>query len=151
MRDQTSANKMATSERRKKAIELRKAGYTYQEIGEKLGITKQAAHKHIKKLLQDDKEQSQDQAREYRAIGLLRLEELFKKFYLKGIGGSIADAEQARKIQADITKLSGAEMPIKTAITTKDGENDIIPDGLQMTESEIDQRIAELQQKFEND
>ena len=47
----TTSKMLTSSERRIQALELRKAGYTFAQIGVALGISDGMAHKHVVKAL----------------------------------------------------------------------------------------------------
>ena len=152
MTSKIAAAKAKASEHRAKAMEMRKLGMTYAEIGNKLGISRQACHKHVKKLMDEQNEHAKDQAKEYRTLNLMRLEGILVKTYLQAVNGSMQAVKESRMLIKDISTLTGAEMPTKTAQTTADGEKDITPaDYSQLSVAELDKRIAELQAKMDND
>jgi predicted ArsR family transcriptional regulator len=152
MTSRIAAAKARGAEHRAKAMEMRKLGMTFSEIGNKLGISRQAAHKHVQKLMADYNNGAKDQAKEYRTLNLMRLEAILAKTYMNALVGQVQSVREARMLIKDISTLVGADMPTKTAQTTADGEKDIIPiDYNAMTEAEIDKRIAELQGKMTGD
>ena len=77
------------AERRVKAIELRKAGLSYRQIGEQLGVSEQQAWRDVKKALADLAEMEQDHAREYRQLELERLDALLSPLWLRARGRRI--------------------------------------------------------------
>lgn len=139
------------TEYRSKAMEMRKLGMTFADIGNKLGISRQAAHKHVQKLMNDYNGEAKEQAKEYRTLNLMRLEGVLKKTYMDALNGNLQAVREARMLIKDISTLVGAEMPTKTAHTTADGEKDVVPTNHnQMTEAEVDARIAELEARMSN-
>lgn len=77
------------AERRVKAIELRKAGLSYRQIGEQLEVSEQQAWRDVKKALADLAEMEQDHAREYRQLELERLDALLSPLWLRARGRRI--------------------------------------------------------------
>lgn len=61
------------AEVREKCLEFRKLGMTYQQIGENLGIRKQAAHAHVSKALKEIRKKISDKAEEVKVLELERL------------------------------------------------------------------------------
>lgn len=72
-RPRTGKARITASERRLKALELRKLGLSYDRIGQQLGITRQAAHKAVKKALEKLGAECTESAQELRQIELERL------------------------------------------------------------------------------
>ena len=62
---------------RRESFKLRIAGKTYQEIGDALGISRQAAFVHVHKELKAIQEENKQLAEHYRDIELNRLDRLF--------------------------------------------------------------------------
>lgn len=77
------------AERRVKAIELRKAGLSYRQIGEQLEVSEQQAWRDVKKALAGLAEMEQDHAREYRQLELERLDALLSPLWLRARGRRI--------------------------------------------------------------
>jgi hypothetical protein len=63
----TLPHRIRVQERRAKALELRRAGLSFAEIGTELGVTKQTAHKLVQNELKDLSAAIRDQADELRA------------------------------------------------------------------------------------
>ena len=78
------------AERRVRAIELRKAGLSYRQIGEQLGVSEQQAWRDVKKALADLAEMEQDHAREYRQLELERIDALLTSLWVRARGRRIA-------------------------------------------------------------
>jgi len=127
----TSNRKITAVERREKAIELRKAGATYQSIADNLGVTPQAAHKMVMKVLGDLAEKSQENAEHVRSIELQRLDKLFFAMYQQAVKGSQGAVDRCLRIMDRRAKYLGLDAPKEVAM---DGEiifkvvHDDIPD-----------------------
>ena len=107
-----------------KALEMRKAGASYQQIANTLGISKTMAHKHVKKALAELSKQNQQLAQTYRAMQVARLEALLAGIYTKATKGDLGAVEKARRVIDSISNLVGANAPQKIASTTPDGEKE---------------------------
>lgn len=73
-RSRTAGPTVRAAERTVEALELRKAGLSYRQIGERLGISAAAAHKLVSKALGEISERARDVAQETLALELERLD-----------------------------------------------------------------------------
>ncbi len=73
-RSRTAGPTVMAAERTVEALELRKAGLSYRQIGERLGISAAAAHKLVSKALGEISERARDVAQETLALELERLD-----------------------------------------------------------------------------
>lgn len=73
-RSRTAGPTVRATERTVEALELRKAGLSYRQIGERLGISAAAAHKLVSKALGELSERARDVAQETLALELERLD-----------------------------------------------------------------------------
>lgn len=85
----TSARNIISAERRLKALEMRKAGANYREIGQALGIKKQCARRHVKKALDEINRQCAESAAELRQIELERLDRLQRAVWARAVDGDL--------------------------------------------------------------
>lgn len=69
------SKKRIALERRRSAVALRRLGCSYQEIGEKLGITRQAAYKTVAASLMQLEDEIVEDARALRRLELERLDQ----------------------------------------------------------------------------
>jgi len=67
--------RMTAAERRNTAVTLRKQGWTYQLIGDHIGVTKQAAHKLVTFALKELNSQTAESSVEVKRLELERLDE----------------------------------------------------------------------------
>lgn len=151
----TSARAIESAEKREKALFLRKAGYSYEEIGKKMGLSKSMAHKHVKKQLEAQYEKNSELAAEYQQLNIARIEALLTKSFTLALTGNPVFMKEARMLIKDLSVLTGAEAPKRIAATTPDGKDasplSIINKIESMSEEEIDARIAELAPKYLDD
>lgn len=114
----------AGSDNRRRSFQLRIAGKTYQEIGDALGISRQAAFAHVHKELKAIREENKQLAEHYRDIELNRLDRLFDI-----IMGSLSREEnpamlaQAHKNIELRCKLLGVNAPQELTIHGDDPES----------------------------
>lgn len=114
------------AERREKALEARKAGFTYQAIGDSLGISRQAAHKSVMEALRIINDKIAEAAEEVRTIELERVDALFKIAYqqaLKGRRGAIADCIRLMDRRA---KYLGLDAKRELEVTHTDWRTEVI-------------------------
>ena len=67
-------NRTVSLERRRSAVAMRRLGCSYQEIGDKLGITRQAAYKTVAVSLKQIEDEIAEDARAVRRLELERLD-----------------------------------------------------------------------------
>jgi DNA-binding CsgD family transcriptional regulator len=137
------ANKVALTE---KALEMKKAGLSYTQIANRLGIGRSTAHKYITEELNKLAAMNRDKAEALRELQNERLEKLLVVTMTKATGGDMGAVEKARRIIDSITNLYGANAPTKIAPTTPDGKEQYNPDA--MSPEERRKRIEELQRKL---
>ena len=122
----TSPRKISYAERRIQALELRKAGATYEQIGKQLGVTKQAAYKHVKKALDAMNDTIREQADDVRNIEVERLDKLWFVMYKQALSGNQGAVDRCLKIMDRRAKLLGLDAPEKTELSTHDDKPLII-------------------------
>ena len=105
--------------RRAEAVNFRVAGFTYRQIGDRMGISGAAAHKLVKKELTDTRDLMREQVAEVRGVNCRRLEMLINRMWVKALptnANAHLDYEAIRTIIRAIEKqsrLMGAEAPQK--------------------------------------
>jgi hypothetical protein len=93
------------------AINLRKAGLTYENIGKELGYTPQGAWKLVKRALNRVILKTMENAEEYRQVELQRLDELWSSVYPLALKGHLKSVETCLKIMQRRAKLLGLDAP----------------------------------------
>ena len=112
-RSKATAVKLTAAERRAKALEARKAGFTYQAIGDSLGITQQAAHKTVMVALAVINEKIAEAAEEVRTIELERIDALFKIAYQQGLKGKRGAVMDCVRLMDRRAKYLGLDAPLE--------------------------------------
>ena len=81
--------------RRRQALELRKAGFTYRKIGERLGVSAQLARNDVQTALEEDGAGKPEALTD---IELERLDNLYQVAYKQALKGDLKAMEVALKI-----------------------------------------------------
>ncbi len=121
MTQKANSVKLTARDRRTKALEARKAGYTYQAIGDLLGITKAAAHKTIMVALTEINEKIAETADAVRTIELERLDKLYSVMYVQAVKGNQGAIDRCLRIMDRRAKYLGLDAP-KAVDVTSGGE-----------------------------
>lgn len=109
MKSQTRA--VQSHDRKLKALELRKAGYSYHRIGEALGCTKSQAHRDVGAAL---KLTLQEPADDVRALEAERLDDLLRALWPDARNGNHGAIDRALRIMERRAKLLGLDAPTRT-------------------------------------
>lgn len=107
--NKTSAKELRGTARREKCLELRLAGFSYKQIGTALGISAQAAHKHVTKGLEDLRASTKEKAENVRDMELARLDQMLLRQYQRAVEGDRDSIETVLKIMARRAKYLGIE------------------------------------------
>ena len=110
----TEARRITAAERRAQALDLRLAGYSFEAIGQQLGISKQAAYKHVSTALETLHTQTDNSAEQLRALELERLDALLKGCWTAASAGDPESTRVALKVLERRAKLLGLDAPTKT-------------------------------------
>jgi hypothetical protein len=100
----TSPRKIAARRKMTEAIGLREQGYSFQQIGEHLGVAPNTAHHWVVQLM---REMPAETAEVLRTTELRRLDALFAAFYDDGLGGDLPAAAMALRISDQRARLCG--------------------------------------------
>lgn len=92
----TSPVAVNASERRKQALELRKKGYTYEEIGKEIHCTKLRAWKYVKRELDAIHAKTAETSEEVKTLELQKLDALYKAVFNRAI--SFDEEEETEKV-----------------------------------------------------
>jgi DNA-binding CsgD family transcriptional regulator len=113
----TGRRKVTAAERRGKAFELRKAGLSYQKIGDQLGITRQAAHSLVTNALRQLNEKTAEDAAELTRLELERLDDCQAVVvHEMRTGNRLAAVDRLLRIQERRSKLLGLDAPERLAV-----------------------------------
>jgi DNA-binding CsgD family transcriptional regulator len=102
-----SSARILAAERREQAWELKKRGYSYRQIAEKLATSKSTAERDIKRVLDELNARTLETAAEARALDLARLDELLVAWFDTALrererptGGEAAEGEASDDLVA---------------------------------------------------
>ena len=107
------------SERQRQAVELRKAGLSYDRIAERCGYSNRSgAWKAVKAVLE---RQETDAATEMRIIAGERLDTLFERAFRAVLEGDLSQIKNCIAIEKRRADLYGLDMPKQVEVAGKDG------------------------------
>jgi len=95
------------------ALQLRQRGWTYQEIGDALGITKQNAYKRVETALRPLQEELKERVTIEREADLTRIGEMLKALWPASTAGDPASIDRVTKLLDRRAKLLGLDTPVK--------------------------------------
>lgn len=145
MTQKLSAKALRTGQRRARALQMRLDGYTFLEIGQDLGISTSAAHKHVQKGLENLARDSEEKAQMLIMMECARLDRLHRANWGAAISGDDLPAvDRILKVMERRAKLLGLDAPNKIAQTNIDGTEDRFD---HMSEEELMARVKELDEK----
>lgn len=112
----TSPGRCTTAERRLRALELRKAGRTFVQIGAELGISHQAANKLVKQALDDLAAAAHETAEDMRRLDLERLDAMHAGLWEAAANGKWLSVDRVLAIMERRAKLAGLDAPAKQQV-----------------------------------
>lgn len=115
----TDKRSTIATERRTKAFELRKSGLTYEKIGNKIGISTQAAHGLIKRELVRLSKQAEGDASLLRQLEIERLDCLIDAIWPKAMDGDLPAIDRVLRIAERRARFLGLDEPEKKNITAQ--------------------------------
>ncbi|OED40295.1 hypothetical protein ACH42_17210 [Endozoicomonas sp. (ex Bugula neritina AB1)] len=113
---------LKTSELRRKSLELRTLGLSYQQIADQLGCSKSAAHKAVLHSLKEIADETKSLAKLNMALDLQRLDWIIREAMKLALKGDLQAMDRIMKAIDRRAKIYGFEAPQKIAHTTPDGE-----------------------------
>jgi hypothetical protein len=116
-----SPERASTAERRTRALELRKEGKTFAEIGRAMGFTEQRAHRVVTEELQRLNADRAEQAAEVTRLELERLDGLWAGVWESAKGGDGPAIDRALAIMARRARLLGLDKAEKRELTGAGG------------------------------
>ena len=143
--NKTHARRIEAQEKRRKAVELRRAGVSYAQIAAQLDMARSSVHKTVSKALAELQADLDDQARLLQAQEADRLDHLQVKLWAKALGGDVAAIDKVLKLMERRARLLGLDQPQKVGPTSPDGQQAYDPH--RMSAEERSARIAELERK----
>jgi hypothetical protein len=110
---------IAEKEKAQQAIDLRKAGATYEQIAAQLGYSsRQSACRAVARLLKAHTVEAVD---DLRTLEDGRLDDMLRAIYGAAVGGDLATIDRILRIAERRAKLWGLDAPAKQEITGADG------------------------------
>lgn len=107
---ETAPRRLRAAERQAKALNLRKAGATYEQIAKELGLSLAGAYQCVKAALQRT---IQEPADEYRKVEIERLNTMLRAIWARVLNGDLGAIDRAVRIVDKISALLGLDAPTK--------------------------------------
>jgi hypothetical protein len=111
-----SPTKVKAAERRLQALNLRKAGASYAEIGRAMGFTEQRAHKVVSLELDRLNSERSEAAAAVAQLEAARLDALHLAYWKKAVEGDVDAANIVLKVAGRRAKLLGLDQPASVNI-----------------------------------
>lgn len=113
--DLASARRITAAEKRRKALQLRKGGASYEAIARQVGYAnKGGAHRAV---MQELQELPKDAAQDVMALELERLDQLLLALWPAAMKGHVRSAETVIRLMERRAKLQGLDAPVQATIT----------------------------------
>lgn len=126
--NKTNARKAESLAQQKKALELRRMGFGYTEIGEKIGLSKSQAHRLVTAAMAETRAEIENEAADLKAEELSRLDGMLAAVWPDARRGVLGAVDRVLKISERRAKLLGLDAPVKLAgptggaiVTRQDG------------------------------
>lgn len=121
LESKSSQRRLVAREREIRALDMRKRGSTFREIGAELGVTTQAAHKAVTRVLDKLESKTFESAKAVVRLELERLDALTKALWDKAEKGDVYSIDRLLSIMRRRADLLGLDAPTKLEHTGKDG------------------------------
>jgi hypothetical protein len=105
----SSVRRIRTTEKTLKALELRKRGMNYTQIGEKLGCARSTACRYVLSELENLADKCREEAVHVRDLELQRLDALYLVAYAEVEDGNIPAIDRCLRIMERRAKLLGLD------------------------------------------
>jgi predicted transcriptional regulator len=105
----SSVRRIRTTEKTLKALELRKRGMNYTQIGKKLGCARSTACRYVLSELENLADKCREEAVQVRDLELHRLDELYLVAYAEVEDGNIPAIDRCLRIMERRAKLLGLD------------------------------------------
>lgn len=117
-----------------RALELRMAGATYQQIADALSYrSKGEAFRSVERALAQEMGRAETLRNEYRALTLGRLERLIRSLWTKALGGDLQAVDRVLRLVERQSRILGLDAPVQIDVT-------------ETTRQEITVLLAELEE-----
>lgn len=146
-RSRTSAQRITQAERMTQVVTLRKAGFSYRQIGAQLRIGNATVKRDLDKALMEYGAITDEEVRRWRELENARIEQALSAIWRAVVAGNVGAIDRLVKLQDRRAKLLGLDAPSKLAPTTPDGTKPYDPyDALS-----DDERLARVMEYLERD
>lgn len=112
----SSVRRIRTTEKTLKALELRKRGMNYTQIGEKLGCSRSIACRYVLSELENLADKCREEAVQVRDLELQRLDDLYLKAWEAVEGGDLPAIDRCLRVQERRAKLLGLDAAQKVDV-----------------------------------
>jgi len=112
----SSVRRIRTTEKTLKALELRKRGMNYTQIGEKLGCARNTACRYVLSELENLADKCREEAAHVRDLELQRLDDLYLKAWEAVEGGDLPAIDRCLRVQERRAKLLGLDAAQKVDV-----------------------------------
>ena len=121
-RNNQKAQRIAAKEKRARTLELRKAGITYQEISDALGIPLSSVGRYVQQGIAEWQKQTEQDAGEIVALEIARIDRMLRGLWNRAKAGDDAAVDRVIKLMDRRAKLLGLDKPAKVAPTDPTGD-----------------------------
>lgn len=111
--------KARAADRSKQAVDLRISGATFEQIGERLGISAPSAYALVKRALEKTRAQTSEAAETLRQMELTRLDAMQAALWDGAMQGDEQKIDRLLKIQIRRAALMGLDAPVKQELFAK--------------------------------
>lgn len=108
-RSKNAPSKARGQETKYRAVELRKAGATYQQIGDQLGITKQSAHEAVTAAMRETAQATAETAADVIQLELARLDQMLTGLWGQARQGVPVAVDRVLRIMERRARLLGLD------------------------------------------
>ena len=131
----TSVRRLQANERRRQALELRAAGYTFKDIADHLGYA--GPSEAYRSVMAGLKMTLQEPADEVRKLEIGRCNRLLNAIWEKGIKGDYGAIDRILKILERRARYLGLDAPEKRAVVVATTEIKLTPEEMKEQEEEM--------------
>lgn len=114
----TDPKRVAALERRLRALDLRKAGLTYQQIAKTMNLTRREANSLVTQALRELWDKSVDVTDELRQLELARYETITLKLWPRVLEGQIPAIETFLRVSKARREMMGLDVPVQVDVTS---------------------------------
>jgi hypothetical protein len=112
----SSVRRIRTTEKTLKALELRKRGMNYTQIGKMLGCARNTACRYVLSELENLADKCREEAAHVRDLELQRLDDLYLKAWEAVEGGDLPAIDRCLRVQERRAKLLGLDAAQKVDV-----------------------------------